>query len=286
LSAPHVELVCDGAPDVGYGHVRRALTLADALRAEGVTTRLSALSPEAQASLPAQPEYKGEARVVVLDVPHGGDALILRARESGQRVVALDWFGAEEPDVAIVVHPHRPVRARFRCFIGWQYLMIRAEIASKPRGLIGEGVLVVLGGGDVLKQGHAAAQRLADQGIAATLVQGPLAADLGASEHYEVLVDPPDLAQRLAACGWMVTNGGGCMFEAMCLGKATVALPQTEAEKVLTCVAMERGGLLGIGFEYLRPYTHRELQCVARRAADLVDGGGAERVAGIVKDQI
>ncbi len=284
MSAPHVELVCDGAPAVGYGHVRRTLTLANALRAAGVTVRLSALSAAAQALLPAQAPTRGQARVVVFDVPEGGNEPIRNARLAGQEVVALDWFGIEEPDVAIVVHPHRPVRARRNKFVGWQYLMIRAEIATQPRRLAGEGVVVMLGGGDVLRQGHAAAQRLAEQGMIVTLVQGPLAEDRSASAQYEVLVDPPDLAQRLAACSWMVTNGGGCMFEAMCLGKAAVALPQTDAESVLARVAWEQGSLLAIGLEQMRPYMRGELQPVARRAAEVVDGRGAERVAAIVKE--
>jgi spore coat polysaccharide biosynthesis predicted glycosyltransferase SpsG len=283
MIAPLVELVCDGSTAFGYGHVRRMLTLADNLRAAGVTVRLLARSKAAQALLPAQPLVEGFAPIVIFDVPCNIDVQIIRAREAGQCVLALDYFGAEVPDIAIIVHPHSAVRARRVSFVGWQYQIIRADITDMPRGMAGEGVLVMLGGGDLLSQGHKAAQLLADQGLDVTLVQGPLAANCELSAHFEVLVDPPDLAERLSSCEWVVTNGGGCMFEAMCLGKPAVVLPQTEAEAALACVALEQGSLLGIGFEYLRPFSRHELEPVSRRAVELIDGRGAERVATIVK---
>jgi hypothetical protein len=72
------------------------------------------------------------------------------------------------------------------------------------------------------------------------------------------------------------------MFEAMCLGKAAVVLPQTDAEIVLAKFVHEQGGVLGIGFEYLRHQCEIEIGSAAYRAAALVDGHGAERVAEIV----
>ncbi len=286
MSSLDIELVCDGSSTIGYGHVRRSLALAETLRACGVAVRLSALTSAAQAMLPTQSVPTGPARVLVLDVPEGADTLIRDGRGAGQIVVALDWFGGEDPDIAIVVHPHQPVRSRRASFVGWHYQMIRAEISAQPRGLVGKNVIVMLGGGDLLKQGHAAAQRLTDQGISVTLVQGPLAADRAGSGEYEVLHDPPDLARRLAECAWVVTNGGGCMFEAMCLGKAAVVLPQTENEWVLALAALDQRSVLGIGPEHLRPYAREELQRVAQRGPELIDGRGTERVATIVRGQL
>jgi spore coat polysaccharide biosynthesis predicted glycosyltransferase SpsG len=286
MIVPHVELICDGSPAVGFGHVRRMLTLAEELRAMGARVVISALSANARALLPAQTSVQGLARVIVFDVPGDIDELIRRARNAGQIIFAFDWFGTEDPDIAIVIHAHRPVRARRDIFVGWQYQMIRTEITAQPRGMQGEGVIVILGGGDLLGQGHITARRLTEQGLAVTLVQGPLSANFASSMQYNVVVDPPDLARRLAECEWMVTNGGGCMFEAMYLGKAAVVLPQTEAEAVLARVAMERGSLLGVGVGHLRPYTPRVIEPVARRAAEIIDGRGAERVAAIIKEHL
>jgi spore coat polysaccharide biosynthesis predicted glycosyltransferase SpsG len=286
MSVPHVELICDGSPAVGFGHVRRMLTLAEELRAMGIRVVISALSANVRAFLPVQTLVQGLAKVIVFDVPGDIDELIRRARNARQTIFALDWFGAEEPDIAIVIHAHRAARARRGIFVGWDYQMIRTEITAQPRGIQGEGVIVILGGGDLLGQGQITAQQLSKQGLAVTLVQGPLSANFESSMQYKVVVNPPDLARRLAECEWMVTNGGSCMFEAMYLGKATVVLPQTEAETVLARVAMERGSLLGIGAGHLRPYTPKDLEPVARRAAEIIDGRGAERVAAIIKEHL
>jgi len=147
----------------------------------------------------------------------------------------------------------------------------------------GEGVIVILGGGDLLRQGHRAASELARLGMRVTLIQGPLATSYEQSPFFEVLVDPPDLPSRLATSGWLVTNGGSCMFEAMCLGKATFVLPQTQSEAVLAKSMLERGGLLGVGLENLKCPDKAAIRDKAERAAELVDGRGAERIATIVK---
>ncbi len=73
------------------------------------------------------------------------------------------------------------------------------------------------------------------------------------------------------------------MFEAMCLGKATVVLPQTQAEATLAKFVCGRGGLLGIGFEKLQDRDEMEIRNKAQQAGALVDGRGAERVVAIVK---
>jgi spore coat polysaccharide biosynthesis predicted glycosyltransferase SpsG len=168
--------------------------------------------------------------------------------------------------------------------VGFEYMVVREEIASLPRQSKGEGVVIVLGGGDVLDQGHTAAAVLARQGQQVTLVQGPLAVNRAPGEGYRVLSDPPDLPALLQGCGWAVTNGGTCMFEALCLGKPAVALPQTPHEAKLAALALAQGALLGVGREALHPWDAAALQAVAPRAAALVDGRGAQRIVAIVKE--
>ena len=284
MTKTEVELVCDGGPQIGYGHIRRSLTLADALRRIGINSHITGISDDAKSFIPLQPRMEHLADVVVLDSPHGLDQRIKSARDRGQRVIALDWFGEIEPDIAIVIYPHSNVRARLRSFIGVEFQIIRPEIANTRRPCEGDGVVVLLGGGDLLGQGHLAANQLAQLGLRVTLIQGPLATNRELSDLYEVVVDPPDLPSRLAASAWLVTNGGSCMFEAMCLGKATLVLPQTPAESALANFLFERGGLLGVGMEYLKAYDEKRCSVIASRASALVDGQGANRVAKIVQD--
>lgn len=285
MSSPHqVDIYCDGGPAVGYGHVRRAGTLAARLARDGVAARLAGLSAAASRLLPTPTGPEDEAGVVVFDAPGGLDDAIARAQACGRRVVALDWFGAAVPDVNIVIFPHHEVRAVRSSYVGLDYVLLRDEVASMQRGTReGRGVLVILGGGDVQGMGHDVAGCLSAQGLDVTLVQGPLARDIRPAREYRVLVDPPDLPGLYAQCRWAVTNGGGCMLEAMCAGKAAVALPQTDAEVRLAGWVHQQGGLLGAGPQALRDFSRAEIAAVAARGKMLVDGRGAQRVSAIVR---
>jgi spore coat polysaccharide biosynthesis predicted glycosyltransferase SpsG len=283
MSKIEVELVCDGGPGIGYGHIRRMLTLADELTRAGISSRVTGVSKCAKSLLPLQSYSESSATVVVLDLPFGSDQRIKDARDAGQRVIALDWFGKLEPDIAVVVYPHIDVRARLREYVGLEFQIIRSDIVSAPRLQEGDGVVILLGGGDLLGQGHQAAARLAQLGYRVSLIQGPFASNCASSTQYDVLVNPPDLPKRLAESSWLVTNGGSCMFEAMCLGKAAVVLPQTHAEFNLAKFVFKRGGLLGVGFENLQFQDEIKIRNNAHRAIALVDGRGAERVAAIVE---
>lgn len=282
---PQVHLLCDGGPTMGLGHIRRSMVLCRQLEQQGITVSMQALSTPAVHLLPASQEPSDATPVFLFDAPAGIDDAIELARSEGRKVVALDWFGRAEPDVNIAVFAHQPVRARERAYAGLEYVIVREELAD-PKPAEERGVLVVLGGGDVLGQGHQVARLLARQGWETTLVQGPFAQDRSTGGSYRVLVDPPELPQLLLACEWAVTNGGGCMFEAMCAGKTVVALPQTPAEWRVATAVHERGGLLGLGVEALPAHRSSQFPSVASRAKSLVDGRGARRVAQIVQGML
>jgi spore coat polysaccharide biosynthesis predicted glycosyltransferase SpsG len=188
-----------------------------------------------------------------------------------------------EPDIAVVIYPHKSVRARLRDYVGLEFQIIRDEIVNAPRLKNGIGVVIVLGGGDLLGQGHLTAAHLAQLGLRVSLIQGPLAKHREPSELFEVIIDPPDLAIRLVESDWVITNGGTCMFESMCLGKATFVLPQTRLEKPLAEHIWKLGGILGLGREKLTIPKQSEKYAVARKAVELIDGRGAIRVAKIIE---
>lgn len=284
---PLVEISCEGNDKVGYGHIRRSSALAAQLERDGIDVRLVGLSDEARRWLPP-PKFAGRsAGIQIFDSPCKVDDKIRIAQMYGQITVALDWFGETAiPDVNIVVYPHGQVRGTKEVHVGFEYILIREEIASlhrTPATCSAERVLVFLGGGNLLSQGHETARRLSQQGLEVTLVQGPLAMNSGDGEGYQVLVNPKNLPQLLAASDWAVTNGGGCLFEAMCIGKAAVVLPQTDAEMKIARFAEKRGAVLGIGLDSLRKFQCDEISIVAERGANLVDGRGALRVSSIVR---
>jgi len=280
------EIFCEGNDRVGYGHIRRSLALAKQLEKDGVDVRITGLSEEARRLLPKHIISKRKAQVRIFDTPSDVDDMISKSRASGHITVALDCFGEIAPDVNIAVYPHFEVRGTRASYVGFEYILIREEISLLHRSPISEEakqVLVFLGGGDLLNQGHETASILSQQGLEVTLVQGPLAMNKNAGAGYRVLVNPTELPQLLASSDWAVTNGGGSLFEAMCVGKATVVLPQTDAEEKIACYAEARGAILGIGLNCLRKYNQDELGIVAKEAVNLVDGCGAKRISAIVR---
>lgn len=283
---PLVEIHCEGNEKVGYGHIRRSITLAAQLERDGLDVHISGLSEEARRWLPAPRCAKRSADIQIFDSPSGIDEKIRAAQASGQITVALDWFGEAIPDVNIVVYQHGEVRGIRKVHVGFEYILIRKEIAMlhrKPVTQSTKRVLVFLGGGDMLNQGHVTARLLSRHGLDVTLVQGPLTTNRSDGEGYRVLINPENLPQLLEACDWAVTNGGGCMFETMCVGKAAFVLPQTEAEMRLARFAAERGAVLGIGLDNLRKFGVTELGSVAENGANLIDGHGAVRISTIVQ---
>ena len=283
-----VEICCDGNQQIGYGHIRRSSALAVQLKKEGLAVKLTGLSEEVKKLLPVTKEYNQQPSIVVFDSLEGIDQQIQKAQTEGKIAVTLDWFGDTMPDVNIVIYPHNEVCAKKEKYIGFEYIMLRDEILKVERSQSSndQHVLVCLGGGDLLGQTYEAAVTLRNKGLTVTAVQGPLAKSSIPDGGIHTLVNPPDFPLLLANCGWAVTNGAGCFFEAMYLGKAAFVLPQTEMEIRIADYANERGALLGMGMENLRVFSVDELQKVAEQGKKLVDGRGAERIAAIITNLI
>ena len=285
-SIPLIEVYCAGNFEVGYGHIRRCKTLAAQLEKDGVDVCIFGLSDEARFFLPKPKTFPRMADLLLFDSPFNIESRVLAAHSRGQTTVTLDWFGEVTPDVNIAVYPHAEVRGAKKVHVGFEYILIREEILLQRRTLQSinsNKVLVVLGGGDLLNQGHEIAHRLWIEGLEVTLVQGPFVKNVDKGEGYRVLFNPPDLPQLLACSDWVVTNGGGCLFEAMYLGKATFVLPQTEKEEKIAQFAANRGAILGVGFDNLQAFSYAELGEVAEHASNLVDGLGVSRVSSIIR---
>ena len=170
-----VEIFCDGNERIGYGHIRRALTLSSQLIKDGFDVRLSGISEKARSMLPFSQPKRQASRVNIFDAPYGIESYLSSAKADGCITITLDWFGNEIPDVNIAVFPHQEVRAHLDTYIGFEYALIRDEITSLPIYHFGgnyKNVLVVLGGGDILSQGHSVASYLCKLGFNVTLIEG------------------------------------------------------------------------------------------------------------------
>lgn len=285
-----VEIICDAGPQIGFGHLRRCQTLAQQLTLHGINANLRCLSDEGEKlSLRDMPCEK-KIDLTVLDVPFSSQGLLDNIRRTSPMLVGLDWFGEDPVDVNIVIFEHSSAKAIESVYVGWNFVMIRPEIAvlaldEPPTD--SQSVLVFLGGGDLLGQSGAAAQTLAESGLKVTLVLGPLAKSRQTSilhKDIEVRVNPQELPELLARSDWTVSNGGTCMFESLCLGKPAYVLPQTEAERRVSLSIDAHEALLGLGFSGLKPFELNVLQTVAERGRGLIDGRGAERVSRILQE--
>jgi spore coat polysaccharide biosynthesis predicted glycosyltransferase SpsG len=288
--AAMVEIICDANPQIGFGHLRRCQTLSQQLNLDGIDTKLRCLSDHAQRFLAHEVRRNDNVVLTVLDVPFAPQGLLDNVREKSSLVVGLDWFALEQVDVNIVIFEHSVARAIKAVHVGWDFVMIRPEIAGQAlsgQPTDSQHVLVFLGGGDLLSQSETAAQLLAQSGLKVTLVLGPLVQSRKVDplhQDFEVRVNPSELPEMLAQCDWTVTNGGACMFESLYLGKPAYVLPQTEAEKRVSFSIQALGALLGVGSSGLRPFDLNTLQPVAERGRGLIDGRGAQRVSRILQE--
>jgi spore coat polysaccharide biosynthesis predicted glycosyltransferase SpsG len=281
-----VDIVCDGNDQIGFGHIRRSQTLAAQLMRDGVSVRVLCNSAQASGMFPAFAAENTAAKVTIFDTPLDIDEKLCAFAGKGRFTITLDYFGNALPDVNIAVFAHQSVRARRVAYVGFEYILIRDEISSL-RGhtdLESYGhVMVMVGGGDILNQGHLAARALVRAGCVVTLIQGPYAVNSPRCASYDVCINPPNLPDLFARCDWAVTSGGGSLFEGLCLRKAVHVLPQTAAEKSIARYVDSLGGILGIGLDSLCAYSVSEVINAAAKGAHLVDGLGAQRISKIVR---
>lgn len=283
-----VEIFCDGNKTIGLGHVRRSTALCNHLIGLGIPTCLSGISATASSLISVQEYSGGSSKIVIFDVFEGIEDRIVQAKNDHKICITLDWFGEEIPDINIVVYPHKQVFAQQASYTGFEYIILRDEITSLRKEILPESssrVFICLGGGDLHDQGLDTAIKLSNLGYDVTLVCGPLSAQKSVGKYkFKILKDPPDFPLLLSKCDWAVTNGGGCFFEAACLGKAAFILPQTDMEMAIAKFAEKKGAVLGIGKENLRAFALSEIRMVAEKAFFTIDGKGLDRVTAFIKN--
>lgn len=277
-----VEIAVDGGPGLGFGHISRSRTLAQALQSAGADVRFSPRTDVAAKALSAWPRAGGDEDLLVLDLPYADDAAITAARACGRLVAVLDHVGQAQADLALRTDPREVFMAADRCMYGLAYAIIRPEIFVETPSK-GDYALVCVGGGDLGDQGVVAAARLSETGVRTILVRGPLAGPLDdGPSGFEVRVTPPDLPKLLAGCAFAVTNAGTTALEAMALGKAVHILAQTHAERATAERFLSDEIILESGLETLSPPACERAERIGAAGRSAVDGKGARRVADIL----
>jgi spore coat polysaccharide biosynthesis predicted glycosyltransferase SpsG len=290
-----VEIRCDGGPQVGFGHIRRCITLKERLEKDGYSVNLLGMSIESQnfldAFLPFNCNTDKSSDLIILDgATREMDEYLLEAKARGIESIVLDYFGGAEADYNVLIYPHYQYKAKKNSFIGYQYVMIRDEILAvkqeRPiRNSRNSFVLVAIGGGDILGQGHLVSKYLAELGLNIVLAAGPLrnCIDIEMPLPYTVSKNQLDFPRLFSQCDWVVTNGGGTLFEALYLNKSIFVLPQTKAEERIALDMFSKQLVMGVGLENLHPKLKNRSNNF-NSGDKVIDGHGSSRVSKIVSN--
>lgn len=252
------------------------------------------------------------ARWVVVDGYHFDRDYMRLLVDAGLRVAWIDDLNTlGEFDCDIVVNPtlgaEREAYTTFphtRTLMGATYALVRSAFGNlgRVRDNRSNCIVITLGGADPHRLTPYVVSTLlsADlEGYRLTVVVGPSnphidevrRAAVGAS-NVEVLHDPIDFSRRLAGAILVITAAGGAAWEVATLGIASVlivvaesqqrgALEMAEAGAAEVMMASTPEDLAGLPprIKVLLNHERDRLGRMADRAARIVDGRGAHRVA-------
>lgn len=300
----------DFGTSIGGGHVMRCLTLAAALTERGATCGFHVL-PEAQAVIRA---FAGDA-VQIVDADWAAPVAVVDGYDygadderalaaSGRKVVAIDDLcRAHDCDLVVDTEPGRSASdypGRARVLAGLDYALLRPEFANAVRAPEEGRVLVSLGLTDVGAITEQVMVMMLEQGgwTAADVVVGPNAAslsflrDLSAGDPRVTLhVNAKDMAALQGRAQFAVGAAGNSAWERLATGLPTVTVVLADNQmNAAQFIADRRAGLMTdaraplFSIDFRNAFdvlAHNPVvrRAMANRAADLVDGKGAARVA-------
>ena len=294
-----VEIVADGGPALGYGHVGRCLAVWEALDGDAV---FAVQDPDVAAFVEARGAQAGAAPtapVVLLDRALPTDAAYVRGLQAAdRRVVLLDDLGDGRAVADLVVDP--PTAARWPPterprLAGFEHVLLRDEVRIAERAATPRGVLLALGGSDPTGLTPVLAAALAGAGVDDLIVNiGPgYAAPLPAG--VTLLRDPAAFVATLATARLLVAAYGHSLLEAAHLGvPALIVVTREDHREHATAFAAHGTAALLDMSDRPRPdelatlvgdvlAQDEELATMASRGRALVDGRGAQRVARAIR---
>lgn len=265
-------LICtDGSEQVGLGHIRRCLALAQALRVEGhevafalrgdlliakfiTEVGFTILSVCAEHSLleTLSLAQTSQVRKIVVDSYTCASNFYARLRQAGLYVVAIDDLADRPLPVDTIVNGAVSAHElNYQCpphtqkLLGAKYLLLRSEFAQEPQRLIREKVervLITVGGSDPhhLTQKVMAWVWAVLPSVMLDVVIGPLfknqkEIELLATQHSgQVLLhySPENMREIMLQCDVAVCAGGQTTNELAATGTPALALSIALNQKV------------------------------------------------------
>ena len=271
-------ILCDGAPNLGFGHIRRSLSVWETAINQGINANIVGLSEHARSCLP---KTNGEvADKIILDTPLDCSAQLYHYRSLGKRIASLDHQGNCCPNLVINVFNHCPPVFPDITKVGLEYCIIREEFRKQKNAFIPDHkrATIMIGGGDILDMSEEAAKCLNDKGMWGTIIKGPFSKNSSSKiGSFDIINNPNNIAEIIQKSSHMVTNGGGSLFEALYLNKEIWVIPQTTAEKRIAEHISEKY-ICGINLHDLQVSEMDLVSSNIEPGEELVDGRGCERI--------
>jgi UDP-2,4-diacetamido-2,4,6-trideoxy-beta-L-altropyranose hydrolase len=277
----------EGGPHVGFGHLRRCLTLASALRALGVESLFLVHGGQpavqqvvrAGCQVVAARAHANAAELVELQRTLGAPAIVVDSytlphayfsalAATGARLVVIDDLGGHHPAADLVVNPSIEARrgdyplqpcGRTAYLLGPRYALLRPEFAVPPQrdeaGPVRR-VLLTLGGAD--PHGLTASLlRWVSQALpecALDVVIGPFCSqtapiEAAARQHAAVTLHlhPTHVRALMLAADLAITAGGQTTYELAATGTPAIGIQVAENQAGNLQGWARRGALLPVG---------------------------------------
>lgn len=305
-----------GGPRRGFGHIVRAVRLAQALGepavlsvrgTAGTVRTVRFFGASASSVSPTRALAARGLRAVVIDDPHPvhGARWVAAARRRGLVTVSVHDLGLGAPaDYQVDGSVGGPWAsyASERCLLGPRYAVVdpavaRARAFRLRRGPSSPRVLIALGGGPrrAVARALAVALRRRRPDLQIRIAGGFLASGERASGGVTWLAPCPTLAWELASATVAVVAGGVSLYESIAVGVPTVAGAVVPAQAPAIDAFVAAGAAVGAGPWWggsVARSTDAAAVAVVRLLDDraaarrigtigrgLVDGHGASRVA-------
>lgn len=260
-----------GGRRVGFGHVRRCLSLALALRAQGAHSLFlldgdsevcGPVAAEGLDTIRIKPEYDLQETIrhcrdlkvdaIVADSYAFSPAYFQNLSEAARVVVALDDLADRELPVTLVVNGaasaeqlHYRGASETAYLLGPQYILLRSEFAVLPTSVIADRVgrvLITVGGSDPNNLTLRLMQwiTLALGSVKQDVVVGPLFENLEALQAEASMTaasivlhkDPMDVRGLMLAADLALCGGGQTTYELAAVGTPAIAIRTAENQTV------------------------------------------------------